>query len=57
MTKVKVGDIVVFNNLSDAVKYDVLDVHENGFCIKVREHGTNYSIECSDTSLVAKIVK
>jgi hypothetical protein len=55
MKKIEVGDIVVFNNLADAVKYDVLAV--DGFCIKVREHGTNYRIECSDTSLVAKIVK
>lgn len=56
MKKIKVGDIVVFNNLADAVKYNVLDVHENGFCIKVRETGTDYRVEVSDTSLVAKIV-
>ena len=55
MKKVKVGDVVVFNNLPNAVKYDVLDV--DGFCMKVREHGTDYRIEPSDTSLVAKIVK
>jgi len=52
--KVKEGDVVVFNNLSDATKYDVLAV--DGFCIKVRESGTDYRIEISDTSLVAKIV-
>jgi len=55
MKKVKEGDVVVFNNLPNAVKYDVLAV--DGFCMKVREHGTDYRIECSDTSLVAKIVK
>ena len=55
MRKVKVGDIVVFNELPTAVKYDVLEVE--GFCMKVREHGTDYRIEPSDTSLVAKIVK
>lgn len=55
--KVKVGDVVVFNELPSAAKYEVLDIHENGFCMKVREHGTDYRVECSDTSLVAKIVK
>lgn len=55
--KVKTGDVVVFNNLPTAVKYDVLEVHENGFCMKVRESGTDYRVECSDTSLVAKIIK
>ena len=57
MRNVKVGDVVVFNNLPNAVKYDVLDIHKNGFCMKVREHGTSHRIECSNTSLVAKIVK
>jgi hypothetical protein len=57
MKKVKVGDIVVFNNLPDAAKYDVLAIHDNGFCIDVREHGTDYRPQCSDTSLVAKIIK
>jgi hypothetical protein len=54
-TKVKSGDVVVFNDLPNAVKYDVLEV--NGFCMKVREFGTDYRIEQSDTSLVAKIIK
>ena len=55
MKKVKEGDVVVFNNLPNAVKYDVLAV--DGFCMEVREHGTDYRTEYSDTSLVAKIVK
>ena len=53
--KVKVGDVVVFNDLPIATKFDVLEV--NGFCIKIRQFGTDYKIEKSDTSLVAKIVK
>jgi len=54
MKKVEVGDIVVFNNLPNGVRYDVLTV--DGFCMTVRECGTDYKVQHSDTSLVAKIV-
>jgi hypothetical protein len=50
---VKVGDVVAFNNLRDAVWWDVLKVHR--VLMLVREHGTCYAPQLMDQSLVKKI--
>ena len=52
--KIKTGDIVTFNNLPDAAKFEVVSV--DGFSMEVREAGTDYKTQFSDTSLVAKVV-
>lgn len=52
--RVKEGDIVTFNNLPDAARFEVIRV--DGFSLEVREEGGNYASQYSDTSLVAKIV-
>ncbi len=54
MKKVKAGDIVTFSEHPKAVKFEV--VRADGFSIEVREAGTDYKTQFSDTSLIAKII-
>jgi hypothetical protein len=49
----KVGDVVAFNDLPDAVWFDVLSI--NGFMMEIREHGTNYAVQHFDKGLVRQI--
>jgi hypothetical protein len=53
--KIKVGDIVAFNNLPDAVWFDVLEI--DGPRIVIREHGTDFAKQIMDRSLVKQIRK
>jgi hypothetical protein len=53
MKKVEVGSVVAFNKLADATWFDV--VSKDGFNIEVREHGTDYATQRSDTSLVKQV--
>ena len=50
---IKVGDVVAFNTLPDAVWFDVLKV--DGFRLTVREHGTDYRTQQIDKSTVKQI--
>ena len=54
--KVKVGDIVVFNGLDNAVQFEVIDF-VGPFDIKVREVNTDYEYEFTDVDLIQKVVK
>ena len=47
--KIKAGEIVTFNDLPDAAQFEVVSV--DGFNMEVREAGTDYRTQSSDTSL------
>lgn len=49
----KIGDVVAFNNMADAVWFDVIEIE--GFQMTVREHGTDYRPQVIDKSLVKRI--
>lgn len=51
--EIKVGSQVAFNNLPDAVWFDVLEI--NGLLLVIREHGTNYATQTMDKSLVVQV--
>jgi hypothetical protein len=53
MKALKVGSVVAFNKLPDAVWFDVISI--DGFAIIVREHGTSFAHQRSDKSLIAQI--
>lgn len=53
MKKIEVGSVVAFNNLEDATWFDVLEME--GFLLTIREHGTNYSVQYMDKSLVKRV--
>lgn len=56
MTKkkeIKIGSLVAFNKLPDAVWFDVLEI--NGLLLVIREHGTNYATQTMDKSLVVQV--
>lgn len=55
MKKINVGDLVAFNELSDATWFEVLGIQ--GTLILVREYSTDYASQYSDTSLIRKIKK
>lgn len=50
---IKVGSVVAFNMLEDATWFDVIAI--DGFNMTVREHGTDYAPQSSDTSLVKRV--
>lgn len=50
------GDIVVFNNLPDAAKFEVVDRFPQHFTLEVKEAGTDYRSQFVDQSQVIKIV-
>lgn len=50
---IKPGDIVTFNDLDDAVRFDV--VSRDSYLLVVREHGTEYRTEVMDVSCVHRI--
>lgn len=51
--KIKVGSVVAFNFLEDAIWFDVIIVE--GPTLAIREHGTNYVIQTMDKSLVKQV--
>lgn len=52
--KIKVGDQVAFNNLSDATWFNVTEI--NGSCMRIRENGnTKYAEQYADTSMVVQV--
>lgn len=51
--KIAVGNEVAFNKLADAAWFEVLAV--DGFALTVREAGTDYAPQQSDTSLVKQV--
>ena len=51
--KIEVGSVVAFNMLADATWFDVIAI--DGFNMTVREHGTDYAPQSSDTSLVKRV--
>lgn len=51
--QIKAGSVVAFNKLDDAVWFDVLDI--DGCIMTVREHGTDYAPQQTDTSLVKQV--
>jgi len=53
--KIKAGEIVTFNDLPDAAQFEVVSV--DGFNMEVREAGTDYRTQSSDTSLVVRVIK
>ena len=53
--KIKVGCLVAFNTLPDAVWFEVIE--RNGHQITIREAGTDYAVQYSDVSLVKAVRK
>lgn len=53
VSEIKVGYQVAFNNLKNAVWFDVMAI--DGFHLTIREHGTNFANQFSDKSLVKQI--
>ena len=50
---IKVGDIVAFNTLDDAVWFDVLKI--KGHLLIIREHGTDYATQRMDDCFVKQV--
>lgn len=50
-----IGDVVVFNKLSNAAKFEVLARQD--FTLEVKEAGTDYRSQFVDLSQVVKIIK
>lgn len=53
--KITKGDQVAFNNLADATWFDV--IHVDGYRLVIREAGTDYKEQATDTSLVKQVRK
>jgi hypothetical protein len=53
--KVRKGDVVVFNGLKDATKFEVLDA--KGFEVCVKQAGTDYCPQYVDLDQIHSIVK
>jgi len=51
--EIEVGAQVAFNNLDDAVWFDVLEV--NGYVLTIREHGSDYAKQFMDKGLVKQV--
>lgn len=54
MIKVKTGDIIIMNGLSDATQWEVLEIKE--FLVKIRERGTDYRPQIIDVSMIYEVV-
>jgi len=53
MKPVKVGSVVAFNELPDAVWFEVLSI--DGFNLTIREHGTDYATQVIDKGYVKQV--
>ena len=55
MSKVEIGSVVVFNNLPNAARFEVVERLDN-FRVSVREENTDYRSQVVDESMIAKVV-